>query len=101
MKNTFPEHIEVDCSSKNFNWWHAVINSINDGILVIDREGIVRFINPEYTKITGVKSEIIGKPLIEYRPGAQLTNTLKDQQCRVGVYRKEKIGNIWWIWLQL
>ncbi|WP_309247457.1 sigma-54 interaction domain-containing protein [Priestia megaterium] len=90
MKNTFQEHIEVDCSSKNFNWWHAVINSINDGILVIDKEGIVRFINPEYTKITGVKSDIIGKPLIEYRPGAQLTNTLKDQQCRVGVYRKEK-----------
>jgi PAS domain S-box-containing protein len=90
VKNTFQEHIEVDCSSKNFNWWHAVINSINDGILVIDKEGIVRFINPEYTKITGVKSDIIGKPLIEYRPGAQLTNTLKDQQCRVGVYRKEK-----------
>ncbi|MHC5530774.1 sigma-54 interaction domain-containing protein [Priestia megaterium] len=90
MKNTFQEHIEVDCSSKKFNWWHAVINSINDGILVIDKKGIVRFINPEYTKITGVKSDIIGKPLIEYRPGAQLTNTLKDQQCRVGVYRKEK-----------
>jgi len=90
VKNTFQEHIEVDCSSKKFNWWHAVIKSINDGILVIDKEGIVRFINQEYTKITGVKSDIIGKPLIEYRPGAQLTNTLKDQQCRVGVYRKEK-----------
>ncbi|MGN7229251.1 sigma-54 interaction domain-containing protein [Priestia megaterium] len=90
MGNTFKEHIQAHSSSKEFNWWHAVINSINDGILVIDQEGIVRFINPEYTKITGVKSDIIGKPLIEYRPGAQLTNTLKDQQCRVGVYRKEK-----------
>ncbi|WP_342042870.1 sigma-54 interaction domain-containing protein [Bacillus sp. OTU2372] len=69
-------------------WWKAIVYSINDGVLVIDHEGIVRLINPEYTQITGVTRDIIGKPLKEYRPGAKLTETLIDQKCRVGVYRK-------------
>lgn len=78
---TFEEQVE---------WWKAVIDSINDGILVIDQEGIVRLINPEYTRITGVTSDILGKPLREYRPGAQLPDTLEDRKCRVGVYRKTR-----------
>jgi PAS domain S-box-containing protein len=70
-------------------WWKAIVSSINDGILVIDRQGIVRLINPEYTRITGVSDEIIGQPLRKIRPGAQLPDTLIDRKCRVGVYRKE------------
>ena len=77
-------------STQQIEWWKAVVSSINDGVLVIDHEGIVRLINPEYTKITGVHAEeIIGKPLRQLRPGAKLPNTLKDGKCRVGVYRKE------------
>jgi PAS domain S-box-containing protein len=48
-------------------WWKAIVSSINDGILVIDRQGIVRLINPEYTRITGVSDEIIGQPLRKIR----------------------------------
>ncbi|WP_421617520.1 sigma-54 interaction domain-containing protein [Brevibacillus sp. TJ4] len=71
-------------------WFQAIIHSIHDGVLVIDRDEIVRLINPEYTRITGVKPEmIIGKPLREVRPGAQLVETLKDGQTRVGIYRRE------------
>lgn len=77
-------------STEKVEWWKAIVSSINDGILVIDHEGIVRLINPEYTRITGVREEeIIGKPLHQLRPGAKLPNTLKDGKCRVGVYRKE------------
>ena len=71
-------------------WWKAIVESMNDGVLVIDRKGIVRTINPEYTKITGVTPDIIGKPLVSYRPGAQLPGTLKDGKSRVGVYRKTR-----------
>lgn len=71
-------------------WFQAIIHSIHDGVLVIDRQEIVRLINPEYTKITGVQPEtIIGRPLREVRPGAQLVETLRDGKARVGVYRKE------------
>ncbi|TSB46533.1 PAS domain-containing protein [Alkalicoccobacillus porphyridii] len=66
----------------------AAINSIQDGILIIDEKGIVQKINPEYTSITGVEEhEIIGKPLLEVRPEAQLIQTLEDQIVQIGVYR--------------
>lgn len=71
-------------------WWKAIVESMNDGVLVIDRAGIVRTINPEYTNITGVTPDIIGKPLVAYRPGAQLPKTLIDGESRVGVYRKAR-----------
>jgi sigma-54 dependent transcriptional regulator, acetoin dehydrogenase operon transcriptional activator AcoR len=73
---------------KQIEWWKAIVHSINDGVLVIDHEGFVRLINPEYTQITGVTPDIIGKKLREYRPGAQLPEILIDRKCRVGVYRK-------------
>jgi len=71
-------------------WWQAIIESINDGVLVIDQYGIVKVINTEYSRITGVTTDIIGKQLVTYRPGAQLPQTLKDGKSRVGVYRKIK-----------
>src|SRR5699024_2308524 len=75
---------------ENLEWLQSILLSIHDGILVIDQEGIVRIINPEYTKITGVtEREIIGKHLSAVRPNAQLTNVLKDRKERVGIYRKE------------
>lgn len=44
-----------------------------------DREEIVRLINPEYTRITGVRPEVIlGQPQRSVRPGAQLVDTLRD-----------------------
>lgn len=84
----FKNHSKVFSSEKEVEWWNAVINSINDDILVIDRQGLVKLINPEYTRITGVSSEILGKPLREYHPSAQLPDTLEDKKCRIGVYRK-------------
>ena len=90
---------QIDVSfEKQVEWWKAVIDSINDGILVIDQEGIVQLINPEYTRITGVTSDILGKPLREYRPGAQLPDTLEDRKCRVGVYRKTRDREYLVIW---
>ncbi|PWA08537.1 Fis family transcriptional regulator [Pueribacillus theae] len=70
-------------------WLQGIIEAINDGILVIDSEGIVRLINDEYTKITGVKKEdIIGKPLSEVREGAISPTVLIDKKRRSAIYRK-------------
>lgn len=38
---------------------------------MIDHNGYERMINPEYTRITAVTTDIIGKPLEKYWPGAQ------------------------------
>ncbi|MBB6284977.1 sigma-54 interaction domain-containing protein [Geobacillus subterraneus] len=71
-------------------WLLAILQSIHDGVLVIDDQEIVRLVNPEYTNITGVEAdEIIGKRLRDVRPNAQLPETLRDGRVRVGVYRKE------------
>ncbi|RSL33912.1 PAS domain-containing protein [Salibacterium salarium] len=71
-------------------WLENIIMAINDGVLVIDTDGIVQLINQEYTKITGVKEEtILGKYLRDVRKGAVLLETLKDGEKRNGIYRKE------------
>ncbi|KQL46386.1 Fis family transcriptional regulator [Brevibacillus choshinensis] len=76
--------------NQELEWFQAIIHSIHDGVLVIDREEIVRLINPEYTRITGVRPEVIlGQPLRSVRPGAQLADTLRDGKTRAGIYRKE------------
>jgi len=75
---------------KQLEWFKAIIYSIQDGVLVIDRDEIVKLINPEYTRITGVAPDrIIGEPLRKVRPGAQLVDTLRDGKIRSGIYRQE------------
>ncbi|WP_035711568.1 sigma-54 interaction domain-containing protein [Salibacterium aidingense] len=72
------------------SWMKDIVMAINDGVLVIDTEGIVRLINHEYTRITGVEEEVIlGKYLKDVRKGAVLLNTLEDGKKRNGIYRKE------------
>lgn len=72
------------------NWLEQIIDSINDGILVIDANGIVRIINDEYTNITGVKKEsIIGEKLVDVRKGAILPLVLNDGEKRPGIFRQE------------
>ena len=86
-----------DCSKQNFSlatdytsWLEGIIESINDGVLVIDSRGKVQFINKEYTEITGVsRNQIIGRYLIDVRKGAVLPKTLKDGKRRSGIQRKE------------
>lgn len=74
-------------------WYSSILQSIFDGILVVDENAIVRFINPEYTRITGVRPEqIVGRPLIEVRPGAILPEVVRTGISRAGVFRRE--GNI-------
>src|SRR5699024_6996719 len=63
---------------------------MNDGVLVIDNNSVVRIINEEYTRITGVtKNDIIEKSLNEVRPGAVSPTILNSKKGKSGVYRKE------------
>jgi PAS domain S-box-containing protein len=72
------------------NWLEQIIDSINDGILVIDELGIVRLINKEYTKITGVeRNRIIDKKLLDVRKGAILPSVLVSGRKEAGIYREE------------
>lgn len=66
-----------------------IFDSLYDGILIIDKEGIVRYINPAYTRITKVEEKnIIGKYLSEIRPGSRLTDVVKNEKMELGAHRK-------------
>lgn len=90
--------------SENFEWifsspdeaqkcLQGILDSIYDGVLIADQFGVVKYINPEYIRITGVKrEEIIGRPLSEVRPGAFLPQVIKSGMPMDGVYRR--VGEI-------
>ena len=40
-------------------WCSDILDAIYDGVLVADESTIVRYVNPEYTRITGVRPEQI------------------------------------------
>ncbi|MCX7817112.1 MAG: sigma 54-interacting transcriptional regulator [Syntrophales bacterium] len=85
-------HVNETGPSKNIisSWFIDILDAIYDGILIADANTIVRYVNPEYTRITGVKPEqIIGRPLREVRPGAILPDVIRTGIPRAGVFRRE------------
>ncbi|MDM5291853.1 PAS domain-containing protein [Peribacillus simplex] len=71
MKEQSNNKNTASISENSIGRWKAIIESINDGVLMIDHNGYERMINPEYTRITGVTTAIIGKSLGKYRSWAQ------------------------------
>lgn len=72
------------------NWVKTFFDNLYDGILIIDIDEIVKYINPAYTRITKVSYDaIVGKKLRDVRPGARLPNVLKTRKPIVGALREE------------
>lgn len=88
LKNVLESH------KGSIKWLLSILDSINNGIMIIDNALIVRYLNPEYTRITGVSREqIIGRPLLEIRPGARLPDVVRSGKPRSGVFRHEGDNN--------
>jgi transcriptional regulator with PAS, ATPase and Fis domain len=67
-----------------------ILDSLHDGVLIIDKDAIVRYVNPAYTRITNVLfDEIVGKPLKNSRPGARLPNVLTSGENILRAMRME------------
>lgn len=62
----------------------AAWDSIDDGVLMIDSNGIVVFVNQSYSLLP--PGEILGKDLVAKRPGAKLTEVV-----RTGVKQKHAL----------
>src|SRR3989339_361515 len=76
--------------------FNLVLNSVKDGIMICDRNGIVLFINEEYTRFTGVEQEdIIGKYVGDVRKGARLPDALRAGQPLRGIRRN--VNNVEYI----
>lgn len=71
-------------------WIRLILNSLSEGVLIIDKDSNVVYVNDAYTKITGVKNnDIVGKPLNSVRKGAQLPTVLTTGKEILRVLRKE------------
>jgi len=71
-------------------WMRVILDSLYDGILIVDRDGVVVYVNPSYTRITAVRSEaILGKRLTDTRPGSHLTQVVETGKMELAVRRKQ------------
>lgn len=71
-------------------WLKFILDSLFDGILIADKNSTVLYVNPSYTRITGVPYEkIVGKFLRDVRPGARLPDVIRTGETLLRVPRKE------------
>jgi PAS domain S-box-containing protein len=69
--------------------FNNIINSLHDGVLIADQDGIVKYVNNAYLRLTGVASgDILEKQIEEVRPGARLPEVLKTGKPLLGIRRK-------------
>ncbi|EGO62634.1 sigma-54 interaction domain-containing protein [Acetonema longum] len=68
----------------------SLIEAVYDGILIADRDVIVRYVNTGYLQIAGLSREdIIGRSLPQVRPGSVLPQVIKTGVAQIGIYRQE------------
>ncbi|WP_394139992.1 sigma-54 interaction domain-containing protein [Cytobacillus oceanisediminis] len=83
------DELEKDSKNTFFDWFKSIMDAVNDGVLIIDANGKICFVNDEYIKITGVvREEVLGKYLADVRPGAVSHKLLEKPERLSGVYRK-------------
>lgn len=69
-------------------WLFHVLNALEDGIMVVDKDCIVRFINRAFTRMKGLtEQEVLGKPLASVRPGELLPKVIESGRPIFGVHR--------------
>ncbi|NLL81837.1 MAG: sigma 54-interacting transcriptional regulator [Tissierellia bacterium] len=70
------------------NYKH-ILDLLNDGIIITDKDGIVHYINPAYTLYSGIKyKDIVGKYIGDIRPGAILPQVLETLKPINNIFRK-------------
>jgi len=69
----------------------AILNSMQEAIEVCDINGIIKYVNPAFTRITGIsESERIGQNILEVSPDGALATVLKSGKLIFG--QRTKVG---------
>ncbi len=78
----------------------AVLNSVQDAIEVVDNNGIIKYVNPAFTRVTGIpESKRVNRNIFEESPDGALAQSLIRQKpvtghrTRVGGSEVEVISN--------
>ncbi len=77
-----------------------ILNSVHEAIEVADTDGIIKYVNPAFTRVTGIPDhDRIGKNIFEVSPNGALAQVLKTgrnifgHRTRVGGSNSEVISN--------
>mgnify|MGYP005844259153 CR=1 FL=1 len=69
----------------------AILNSMQEAIEVCDINGVIKYVNPAFTRITGIlESERIGQNILEVSPDGALATVLKTGKLIFG--QRTKVG---------
>lgn len=63
----------------------AILNSVQDAIEVVDEQGIVKYVNPAFTRVTGIpESKRVNKSIFDVSPQGALAQSLIQQKPVTG-----------------
>ncbi|MBS3885918.1 MAG: sigma 54-interacting transcriptional regulator [Dethiobacter sp.] len=69
----------------------AILNSMQEAIEVANNKGLIKYVNPSFTRVTGIpEAQRVGKNIFEVSPHGALAQSLVKQKAVVG-YRS-KVG---------
>ncbi|UMZ74693.1 sigma-54 interaction domain-containing protein [Natranaerofaba carboxydovora] len=82
-------------------YFNKILNNMADGVVIVDKESKIIFINKAYSEILGVeKSKVLNKKLTNIEPNAKMLDVLKDggvvkdRVTRIQTLGKEVLVNI-------
>ena len=73
--------------------YSSALNAVTEGIQIMDEAGVIEFVNPAFSQITGIHpSERIGANVFSVSPGGAAAKVLKTGKSAVGV-RNQSVGS--------
>ena len=71
------------------HWLISIFDSLHDGVLIADKNAYIRYVNKSFERISGASFEdIVGKFLVDARPGARLGEVIRTGVAMLGIRRK-------------
>lgn len=72
-----------------FLYWETVVNTMDNGLLIVDTEGIIMFINPAAEVITGYsKGEVVGLPCTVFESDTCMLLTSKGMVKKCNLFEQ-------------
>ncbi len=77
----------------------SFIDSMYDGVLIVDRDERVLYVNDSFTRVTGAeKKDLLGRILHTVRPGARMPEVIGSGVPQLGIHRvvgnREHVANV-------
>lgn len=90
---------KIKCKEKNrmnqeecFLYWESVVDTMDNGLLIVDTEGIIIFINPAAEAITGYsKGEVVGLPCTVFESDTCMLSTGKGKIKKCNLFEQGRV----------